>query len=223
MAANVLAAATGSTDGMGKIGTVPIAGTLFVRCPVSSKTTRVKWRVKGDKAMTVQPYIADGVTQTVTLTLASLADSETLIINGLTYTAKDAGSTVASRYFNTGGADATADAAALVAVINDAASGALGVTASNLLGVVTLVPSSDAGATVIQAVTGTAGAHCAVADGTLATLTRDGAPMTVAADTTTKGFTLDQYNDGLNPYLGITNGDGAAVLTPLVYADRFRA
>lgn len=221
--ATILAAAASSDGGLGLIGTVPIAGVLYVRCPVSDKTGRVKWRVLADKSHTVQLYLADTIVQSQTLTLASMADGETLIINGLTHTGKDAGTTIASRFFNTGGADATADAAALALVINAAASGTLGITATSALGVVTIIPSAIGGAYVIQAVTGTAAGHCTVASTTLAGLESDGAPISGAANTTTKGYTIDQYNDGRIPYLGITNADGGAVMTPIVSAVRFRS
>jgi hypothetical protein len=217
----VLAAATGSTGGLGKIGTVPASGVLYVRCPVSDKTGRVKWRVKADKAHSVQLYLAESIVQSVSLTLASLADGETLIINGLTYAGKAAGTTVASRFFDVSGDD-TADAAALAAVINNAASGALGLTATSALGVVTVVPSASDGAYTIQAVTDTAAGHCAVASTTLAGLVRDGSPLTgVAADTTTAGYTIEQWNDGAIPYLRITNNDAVNAMTPVIKAARF--
>lgn len=218
-----LAGASGSSSGLGLIGTVPAAGVLYVRLPTDRKVEKVDWQVKADKAYTVQLYKARSVVQSVTLTLSSYADGETLIINGLTYTGKDAGSTVASRFFNTGGADATADAAALAAVINDAASGTLGLTATSALGVVTIVPSAVGGAYVVQAVTGTAAGHCAVATTTLTGLVRSGSSLSgQAADTTTAGVFIEQWCDGWPYcYLGITNNDAANAMTPVIKATRY--
>ena len=216
----ILAAATGSDGGLGLIGTIPNNGILYVRCQAGARTRRVDWALQINQTHDYQLYRSREIAQTVTLTLSSLADGETLVINGLTYTAKDAGSTPASRYFNTGGADDAADAAALAAVINNAASGTLGITATSALGVVTLVPSSAAGAPVIQAVTGTAAGHCVVADNTLANLITDGSAVTTAAaNNTTAGKVIAQsVNYWDYAYLGVTNKSGSAAATAVVKA-----
>jgi hypothetical protein len=72
-----------------------------------------------------------------TVTLATCTAAETVVINGLTFTAHASTTTVADREFSIGGDD-TADAAALVTCINDATYGVPGVFASSALGVVTL-------------------------------------------------------------------------------------
>lgn len=76
-----------------------------------------------------------------TLTLASVVAAETVVINGITFTAHATTTTVANREFHVGVSD-TADAAELVTCINDATYGVPGVTASSALGVVTLVATT---------------------------------------------------------------------------------
>lgn len=119
----VLAAASGSSGGLGKTGTLLASDTRYVRLDNSGfgRTDHVTWRVQADKAHAVQLYRARSVVDSVTVTLSSMADGETgPLLNGLTYTAEDtaADAAWASRYYYTGGADATADAVQLAALIN---------------------------------------------------------------------------------------------------------
>lgn len=72
-----------------------------------------------------------------TVTLATCLAGETVVINGLTFTAHATTTTVASREFSISGTD-TADAAELVTCINDTTYGVPGVFASSAAGVVTL-------------------------------------------------------------------------------------
>ena len=83
----------------------------------------------------------------LTITLATVLAGETIIINGLTFTAHADTTTVANREFSISGDDA-ADAAELVTCINDPTYGVPGITASNVDAVITLV-STDPGATVL--------------------------------------------------------------------------
>ena len=297
----------GAASTLGKIGTVAQNVPLYVRCDCTDKPwTAVKWRINSDKACTYQfmtAIPAAGVfarAESVTVTLASIANTETGVINALTFTAVDAAASVdyAAHNFYTGGADATADAAslrkainggtkitlasvaagekivvagftytahattttpanrefaingtdaqdatALASCINDGTygsglaiaceangatvsfegttactgsagatvaqwTGVPGVTATIALGVVTIVPTT---ATVIQAVTGTAAGHWAVASTTLTKLTWDGAVVTLAANSTTAGATVLQYIDGHPyPYLCVIPTEAAA-------------
>lgn len=71
-----------------------------------------------------------------TVTLASCVATETVVINGLTFTAA-AATDVTAREFKVGVSD-TADAAELVTCINDATYGVPGLFAESALGVVTL-------------------------------------------------------------------------------------
>ena len=97
---------------------------------------------------------ANALVTELTITLASVANGETIDINGLTFTAHTDTTTVADREFKIDGND-TADAVALCVCINDPTYGVPGVTASNAAGVVTLV-STVPGATLITAVSGDA-------------------------------------------------------------------
>ena len=72
-----------------------------------------------------------------TVTLATCLAGETVVINGLTFTAHATTTTVANREFSISGTD-TADAAELVTCINDATYGVPGIFASSAAGVVTL-------------------------------------------------------------------------------------
>lgn len=217
-----LAKATGSSTGLGKIGTVPVAGVLYVRLNCDKNVEKVDWQVLCDKAHTVQLYRARTIVQSTTLTLAALANTETLLINGLTYTGHTDTTTVATRAFKIDGDD-TADAVALAGVINNPASGTLGLTATSALGVVTVTPSAVGGASIIQAVTGTAAGHCVVASTTLTGLVRQGgATSGVAADTTSAGALYEQWVDGWPyAYLSITNNDASNAATPVVKATRY--
>lgn len=216
-----LAKAAGSSSGLGKIGTVPVAGVLYVRLNCDKNVEKVDWQVLCDKAHAVQLYRARSIVQSTTLTLGSLAHTETFIMNGLTYTGHTDTTTVATRTFSISGDD-TADAVALAGVINNPASGTLGLTATSALGVVTVVPSAVGGATLIQAVTGTAAGHCVVATTTLTGLVRHGSATSgVLADTTSGGAFYEQWIDGWPyAYLSVTNNDAAAA-TPVVKATRY--
>ena len=218
----ILAAATGSDGGLGKIGTIPNNGVIYVRAKAGARTRRVDWVLQIDKTHDYQLYRSREIAQTVTLTLDSIADGETLTINGLTFTAEDTeeDAVASSRKFWTGDTGDAEDAAALAALINNATYGVPGVTATSALGVVTVVPDEDSGAPVIQAATGTAGAHCAVADNTLANLEVDGSAVTsAAANNTTAGKIIAQaVNYYEYAYIGVTNKSGAAAATAVVKA-----
>jgi hypothetical protein len=117
-----LAAATGSDGGLGKIGTVPqTSGVLCVRLNAGPEIEKVEWLLKVDRNCTLQCYRSLTIADVVTLTLADLADTETLIVNGLTFTGESTeGDALASaRKFHVGGDD-TADAVALAALITNA-------------------------------------------------------------------------------------------------------
>jgi hypothetical protein len=221
----ILAAASGSDGGLGKIGTIPqTTGVLYVRCPLTSNIEKLEWLLKIDRNCTYQLYRAHSIVQAQTLTLSGLLDGENLVINGLTFIAEDtAEDAVASaRKFYTGGADATADATALVALINDATYGVPGVVATNALGVVTIRPKASDGAYALQAVTGTAAGHCAVADTTLASLIRDGASVSHTAVTTDAGVLISQTVNGWEQaYIGIS-APAAGAATAVVAATRYR-
>jgi len=85
----------------------------------------------------------------LTITLATVLNTETIEINGLTFTAHTDTTTVADREFSISGND-TADAVELAVCINDPTYGVPGVTATSAGAVVTLV-STVPGATLITA------------------------------------------------------------------------
>lgn len=223
-----LAAATGS--GYSKITTIAVAGVLYVVCPVSDRTARVKWFVKADKAHEVQLYTAETnpLSATITLTDATAVDDgDNFVLNGETYAGEstEGDASAAARKFYLGANNAAA-AVNLTALLNDASYGVPGfsfaVAAVDATDVITATPTTG---TCLQFGQGTSAANeIAWSDGTLARMTRDGAAMTgLAADTTTLGYTIEQFNDGLVPILGLTNKDGAAALTAVIRASRFAA
>lgn len=227
MAVDILtiAAATGSNGGLGKIGTLPAtSGFLLAHVPCGPEIEKIEWILKSDNAGTHQLYRSEKIIESVTLTLASLADTETLIVNGLTFTAEDTedDALASGRKFYTGGADDTADAVALTALINDASYGVPGVYASSAAAVVTLVPEGKFGASLIQAVTGTAGGHCTVAASALTGLTKQGGSVVTAADAASGGYIIEQAVNGWPyAYIGLTNTDGDAA-TVTLKAARYR-
>jgi hypothetical protein len=227
-AATILAAATGSDGGYGKIGTILAAGVTYVRCPVSDLTGRVKWRVKADKTHTVQLYVAEANVLSGTLTLSDATvvdDGDTFVLCGLTFTgeATEGDASAAARKYWLGANNAEA-AVNLTALLNHATYGVPGLTftvaAVAATDVITIAATY---ATALHFAQGTSAANeIAFANTTLASLEKDGAPgSATAAETTTSGYTIEQYNDGLVPYLGITNNDGADAMTPIISARRF--
>lgn len=116
----VLAKATGSDDGLGKIATVADGTWLYVRKNTSDfPYGQVDWRLSCNQQYDYQLYKSRSIEDEVTLTVGSLGDSETLSINGLTYTAEATANTAgyADREFSVAGTDAQ-DAALLAALIN---------------------------------------------------------------------------------------------------------
>jgi hypothetical protein len=121
----VLADATGSTGGLGKVGVVvATSGTLLVRCPNEGwgRSEYVDWRIKSDQAWGYTLFRSH-VLPTATITMAEATradDTDTFILNGLTYTAETTAGDAAwaSRKWKAGGADADADVVALCALLN---------------------------------------------------------------------------------------------------------
>ena len=102
----------------------------------------------------VATITANTLVTELTLTLTTVLNGETVVINGLTFTGHTDTTTVADREFKIDGDD-TADAVALCVCINDPTYGVPGVTATSNVAVVTLV-STVPGATLITAVPGDA-------------------------------------------------------------------
>ena len=95
---------------------------------------------------------ANAYATSATLTLATVLNTHTVIINGLTFLAHTDTTVLASRQFAIDGDD-TADAVELASCINDPTYGVPGVTATPAVAVITLT-STVPGATVITAAQG---------------------------------------------------------------------
>ena len=90
---------------------------------------------------------ANTLVSSATLTLATVLNTHTVVINGLTFTGHTDTTTLADREFSISGND-TADAVALCLCINDPTYGVPGITATPAAAVVTLT-STIPGATVL--------------------------------------------------------------------------
>ncbi len=117
----VLAAATGSHGGLGKIGTLAATSGVMYVCADAAQShyRRAYWRVQGAGQHTLTWYRSRSRVDSVAITLGSWADTETAVLNGLTLTAETtaADAAWAARKFNASGDD-SADAAALAAMLN---------------------------------------------------------------------------------------------------------
>lgn len=123
----------------------------------ATKTTKVELVQATDAAGTGVKAVA-GAEATITantnvtaatLTLATVLADQTVTINGVVFTAHADTTTAANREFSIAGDD-TADAAALAGLINNAAYGVPGVTATAAAAVITLT-ATDPGETLITA------------------------------------------------------------------------
>ncbi len=218
----ILADATASTGGLGKITTVAAAATVYVRCPNDSwgRTDQVTWRVKCNKAHTVTLYRASAIVNAPTITLASLQDGDAVYVNGLLFTGETTPGDVSAsaRKFLIGGVSDTADAAALVVLLNHATYGVPGITATSSLGVVTITAVT---ATTTQCVTQTGGARLVCAQTLPASLAKDTAYSGVADNSTTAGTLYDHWVDGwAEAYCAVTNNDSSNAATITVGATR---
>jgi len=158
------------------------------------------------------------------VTLASVTAGDTVVIgkDGTTYTftAHATTTTAASREFAING-DNTADAAELVTCINDATYGVPGITASNVLGVLSLTRDSEndvidsitsSNATrlaVVTAVYGVPGITATVGDGGEVALTSDWATITCTSSNSTR---LNVATYGI-PGVTATAASGVVTLT----------
>jgi hypothetical protein len=210
----------GASSVLGKIGTIAAAATIYVRVPcaaASPATARANIRIQCDKAWAATFYHARTILNAPTITLTTPSVDDTVIINGLTFTAK-ATESLANRQFNQSVDEDTA-ATSLAACINSATYGVPGVTATAALHVVTLTATT---ATTTQCVTGVGGAHIVCAQTILASLEKiNNAPHVTggAANNTTAGTGYEVYVDGWpHIYVGVTNSDAANPMTLVVGA-----
>lgn len=117
----VLAAPTGSTGGLGKLAaTLAENQWIYVRFDASTRPYQyVDWVALHGQQADMVFYKSQTIQDEVTLTLSNLLDTNTVIINGITYMAESTANTAnwAGFKFSTAGDD-TADALALANLIN---------------------------------------------------------------------------------------------------------
>lgn len=221
----ILADASASTGGLGKIGTVAAAEVLYVRIPCGGTVERVLWRVKCNKAHTVTLYRCATI-PTATLTMAdatAVDDGDTFVLNGLTFTAETTegdASAAARKWYHPSQA---AGAVNLAALLMDATYGVPGLASASAAAVdatdvITITSSTNS---VLQFGQGTSASNeIAFSNSVLASLVKDGAAVSGLADnSTTAGTHYEQYVNGWEQaYLAITNNDGSNAATVTVAA-----
>jgi hypothetical protein len=203
-------------------GALAASSVVYVRadCERSAPATyAVDWRVKSDKASTMLFYRSRAVVNGATLTLADATRvdvDDTMILNGITLTAKASG-TVALTWVQ-GQSTTDLDAVNLAACITANVDGVKATAAAH---VITLSPVKSAtypqGAPVLLFGQGTSdAAEIAFADTTLANLIKDGAisQVTGAVTSTTAGTVYQQRAYGY-PYCYIGYTDTSAAATAL--------
>jgi hypothetical protein len=212
----------GAASVLGKITTIPVtaanvSNTIFVRCPAGAGVSRIMWSVFADNAFTVTKHRSRTVVNAPTITLASVQANDTVIINGLTFTAHADTTVEATGQFKIDGATDTLDADELVKCINTRFA-ALGLTADAPAAVITLTATT---ATTTQCVTGVGGTRiiCAQALPLLLELDPqgiDGNPIvnaTATGSSAYKGQLIEQIIDGWDQaYLGIANNGADAMV-----------
>jgi hypothetical protein len=129
-----------------------IAGTGAKPVTQSNESTGTESAAASEAAAKAIAAVTEG-----TITLSSMANAETVTINGVVFTAHTDTTTAADREFAINGDD-TADAAALAGLINDATYGVPGVTATPADAVITLSATTP-GTTAITVETD-AVTHC---------------------------------------------------------------
>lgn len=219
----------GATSTTGKIGTVANTAALYIVCDCSSvPVSYIDWVIASDQQFNYQFYRAleHPLSFTLTLTDAYAVDNtDTCVLNGLTFTCVTSGATTADREYNLG-ADNAAAAVNLTALLNDADYGVPGFTfavaAVSATDVITATPTT---ATTVQFGQGTSAAdEIAFTDATLANLYYQAAKVEdVAANSATMaGASYKQTLDGW-PYgvLYLQNDSGSAAATFVVSALKY--
>lgn len=229
----ILAAASGSEGGFGKIGTLLATGldTLYLMADCSDRAVnKIAWQISMDKAWKYQLFVARANVTKATITFADAApvdDADTFLLNGLTFTAEategDADPT-ARKYWT--GADNAAAAVNLTALLNDADYGVPGISAQVLAtGAATdIITITTTDAPVLDFAQGTSdAAEIAWAETTLAKLVPQAAQSAQqAASSTTDGFLIEQDVRGWPyAYLALTNDHASDAATPVVKLIRY--
>jgi len=150
-----LAKATGSDGGLGKVAALAASETIYIRQDTSDQAySYVDWLVKTSGKSDVSFYAATSMVDSVDITLDAIADTNTIVINGLTLTGKAnaAAAVAASRYFRVDASGNDADAVVLAALIN--ADYAVTTAGTSVAATDKLVITTDEGAhTIVAAAT----------------------------------------------------------------------
>lgn len=218
----------GATSVLGKIGTVPASGTLYVRCPLPAgpgpATKAVDWRIKCNTIHTITFYKArtNVLSGTITLTDATAVDDgDAFELNGLTFTAESTESDALASGRKFYMPSQVLAATNLSALLTNATYGVPGIgtitqTAPTTTDVLTLTSDTN---TALHFNQGSSAANeIAWTDTTLASLIKDSntaAASNVADNSTTAGTLYRQDADGWpEVYVGILNtAVGAATMT----------
>lgn len=117
----VLAKATGSDGGLGKVSALAASEAVYIRLDCSDRPySYVDWLISTTAKTDVTFYVGTTIANSLTATLASFTDADTIILNGLTITGEStaAQAAFASRKFSTAGGTDTLDAVELAKLIN---------------------------------------------------------------------------------------------------------
>lgn len=119
------------------VGTEVDVGVAPAGTPNIDESTLEVWRTPAALGAGVKLTLATDYNVVDQITLASFANGDTIVIEGVTFTGHTDTTTPADREFSIFGTD-TADATELIGLINNATYGVTGVTATSALGVVSL-------------------------------------------------------------------------------------
>ena len=227
----LVAAATGSEQGLGKISTVAASGVAFFRLNCDRDMSKVDWVIQSNQDFVAQCYRArtNVIGGTITFTDATGVDADdVLIFNGLSFTFKAGDNVLAAREVGLGANNAAA-AVNLAAMLQDPTYGVPGIGAITITSpattdVLTIAPGR---APVYQFNLGAnlASSEALWAETTLSGLVKHGAALTdttAAGNSLTAGTFLEQHSDGWPYcYLGFTNSDAGGAATISVKATRY--
>jgi hypothetical protein len=218
----------GAASTTGLIGTVANAAKIYVACDCASfPVNYIDWVIDSDQQFTYQFYRANSnvLSATITLTDATAVDNtDTFVLNGITFTAVTSGAVAASHEFNLGASNAAC--AVNLAALLDSANGVPGIASATITSptttdVITLACDT---ATTLQFAQGlSASDEITYADTTLTGLyTKDAVSSNTAATTTNAGWVIPQTMNGWKwGYVCLTNTSGSAAATFVVNTVRY--
>ncbi|MFA6252639.1 MAG: hypothetical protein WCX74_04560 [Candidatus Paceibacterota bacterium] len=221
----LIAAAAESYGGLGKIGTVAVAGTLYIRADLNTRSVaKMHWQVQCDKAWKYQLFLAHANVTGGTLTFAdatAVDDEDSFALNGETFTCEstEEEATPATRQYFIGASNAAA-CANCATLLTDADYGVPGITTRvNAVAATDVITIEATTAPLLQFAQGTSASNeVAWAETTLAHLVPVGAQSAQqAANSTTDGSLVAQDIYGWPyAYIALSNDDGAAAATFVV-------